>query len=62
MIPNFLVSDFYLSLLFNLKIWLSLSLSWLMLSMFIIILIIRIIKITGFDNFVLMAELEGNIP
>ena len=33
-----------------------------MLSMFIIILIIRIIKITGFDNFVLMAELEGNIP
>ena len=62
MIPNLLVSDFYLSLLFNLKIWLSLSLSWLMLSMFIIILIICIIKITGFDNFILMAELEGNIP
>ena len=51
--------DFYLSLLFNFKIGLSLGLSCLMSSMFIIILVIRVIKTTYFDNTILMAELEG---
>ena len=41
-VPNFLFSDVYLSLLFNFKIDPSLSLSYLMSSMFVIILIIRI--------------------
>ena len=40
-VSNSLLSDFYLSLLFNLKIGPSLGLSCLMPSMFIIILIIR---------------------
>ena len=31
-------------------------------SMFIIMLIIRIIKTTYFDNTILMAELEGKVP
>ena len=33
-----------------------------MLSMFIIILIIRIIKTTRFDNNILIVELEGKVP
>ena len=60
--PNFLFSDFYLSLLFNFKTVLSLGLSCLVPPMFIIILIIRVIKATCFDNTVLMAELEGKVP
>ena len=89
--PNSLFSDFYLSLLFNFKIELSLGLSCLMSSVFIIILIrvnvlavpiyfklfhyftlpkislkllliIRIIKTTCFDNTILIAELEGKVP
>ena len=63
-VSNHLFSDFYLSLLFNFKIGPSLGLSCLMSSMFIIIiiLIIRIIKTTRFDNAILIAELEGKIP
>ena len=45
-VPNFLFSEFYLNLLFHFKIGLSLGLSCLMSSMFIIILITRIIKTT----------------
>ena len=61
--PNSLFSDFYLSLLINFKIGLSLGLSCLMSFMFIIIiLIIRIIKTTSFDNAFLIAELEGKVP
>ena len=59
---NFLFSGIYLSPLFNFKIGPSLDLSFLMSSMFIIILIIRIIKTTCFDNTILMAELEGKLP
>ena len=62
-VSNHLFSDFYLSLLFNFKIGPSLGLSCLMSSMFIIIiLIIRIIKRTCFDNAILIAELEGKVP
>ena len=62
-VPNSLFSDFYLSLLINFKMGLSLGLSCLMLFMFIIIiLIIRIIKTTSFDNAILIAELEGKVP
>ena len=62
-VPNSLFSDFYLSLLFSFKIGPSLGLSCLMSFMFIIItLIIRIIKTTGFDNAILIAELEGKVP
>ena len=59
--PNFLFSDFYLSLLFNFKIGPSLGLSCLILSVFIIILAIRIIKTTCFDNAILIAELEKKV-
>ena len=52
---NFMLIDFYLSLLFNFKIGLLLGLSCLMSSVFINILIIRIIKKTCFDNTILMA-------
>ena len=51
-----------LSLLFNFKIRLSLGLSCLMSSMLVIILIIRIIKATCFDNAILIEELEGKVP
>ena len=61
--PNSLFSDFYLSLMFSLKIGPSLGLSCLMSSMFvIIIIIIRITKTTCFDNNILIAELKGNVP
>ena len=33
-----------------------------MLPMFIIILIVRIIKTTFFDNIILIAEVEGKVP
>ena len=56
--PNFMFSDFYLSLSFNFKIGLSLGLSYLMSFMFVIILIICIIKKTFFNNTILMAELK----
>ena len=59
---NLWLSDFYLSLLFSLKIGLSLGLSCIMSAMFIIILIIRIIRTTRFDNTILIAEPEGKIP
>ena len=49
-LPNFLFSDFYLIVLLNFKIGSLLDLSCLMSSMFIIILTIRIIKTTCFDN------------
>ena len=58
-VPNFLFIDVYLNLLFNFKVGPSLDLSCLMSSMFIIILIIRIIKTTCFNNTILIAELEG---
>ena len=62
-VPKSLFSNFYLSLVFTFKIGPSLGLSCLMLSMFIIIiLIIRIIKTTCFDNAILTAELEGKVP
>ena len=58
---KFLFCEFYLSLLFKFKIGLSLSLSCLISSMFIIMrIIICIIKTTYFDNTILMAELEGS--
>ena len=60
--PNFLFSEVYLSLPFNFKIGPSLGLSCLISSMFIIILIICIIKITCFDNTLLIAELEEKLP
>ena len=61
-VPNFLFSDVYLYLLFNFKVGPFLDLSCLMSSIFIIILIIRIIKATCFNNNILIAELEGNLP
>ena len=61
-VPNFLISDFYLNLLFNFKFGLSLDLSCLMSSIFIIILIIRVIKTTCSNNTILMVELEGKLP
>ena len=61
-VPNFLLSDVYLNLLLNFKVGPSLDLSCLMSSMFIILLIIRIIKTMRFNNTTLMAELEGKRP
>ena len=61
-VPNFLFSEFYLSLFFDFTIGLSLDHSCLILSMFIIILIIRIIKIRCFHNTILMVELVGRVP
>ena len=46
----------------NFKIGLLLGLSYLMPSMFISILIIRLIKTKCFDSTVLMVELEGKVP
>ena len=60
-VPSLLFSDIYLSLLLNFKIWSLLALSCLMSSIFIIILIIRIIKTTCFNNTILMAELKGKL-
>ena len=55
--PSFLFCEFYLSLLFKFKIGLSLSLSCLISSMFIVIRItIRKIKTKCFENTILMAE------
>ena len=48
--------------MFNFKIGPSLDISWIMLSIFIIRLIIRIIKTLCFHNTILMAELEGKLP
>ena len=61
-VPNFLFSDVYLNLLFNFKVGPSSDLSCLVPSMFIITLIIRIIKTTGFNNTIFKAELEGKLP
>ena len=62
LITNFLFSDGYLNFLFNFKVSPLLYLSCLILSMFIIILIIRIIKTTCFNNTILMVELEEKFP
>ena len=59
---NFLFIANYLNLLFNFEIGPSSGISCLMSSMFIIILIIRIIKTTYFDNNILMVELERKLP
>ena len=61
-VPNFLFSDVYLNLLFNFKVRSLLDISCLMLSMFIIISIICIIKTTSFNSTVLMAELVATLP
>ena len=62
-VPNFLFCEFYLSLLFKLKIWSSLIFSCPISFMFFIMqIIIRIINTTCFDNTILMAELEGKLP
>ena len=62
-VTNFLFREFYLSVLFKLKIGPLLSLSCLMVSMFIIMgIIICIIKTTCFENAILMVELEGKLP
>ena len=61
-VPNFLFSNVYLNLLFNFKVGPSLERSCLMSSMFIIILIIRIIKTTCFNNTILMAKFDGKLP
>ena len=61
-LPYFSFSDVYLNVLFNFKVGPSLDLFCLMLSIFIIILIIRIIKTTGFNKTILMAELERRLP
>ena len=62
-VPNFLFSDIYLNLLFNFKGGSSLYLSCLMSSMIIIIaLFVSIIKRTCFNNTILMAEPEGQLP
>ena len=58
---NFLFSDFYLSLLFNFTIGLSLGFFCLLPSMLIIILIICITKTACFDNIILMEKLEGKV-
>ena len=57
---NFTSRNATLSTLF--KIEPSLSFSFLMSSMFIIIVIIRIIKTTCLDNTILMVELEEKLP
>ena len=61
-VPNFLFGDVYLNLLFDVKLGPSLDLSCLMSSMFIIILIIRIIKTTRFNNTALTAKSERKLP
>ena len=62
-VPNFLFSDIYLNLLFNFKGGSSLYLSCLMSSMIIIIaLFVSIIKRTCFNNTILMAEPERQLP
>ena len=61
-VSDFLFSAIYLSLLFNFKTGQSLGLSCLMSSIFIIILIIRLIKTKYFDNTILMAKFEGKLP
>ena len=61
-VSNFLINDVYLNLLFNFKVVPLLDLSCLMSSMFIIILIIRIIKTTCFNNTILMTKLEEKFP
>ena len=61
-LPYFSFSDVYLNVLFNFKVGPSLDLFCLMLSIFIIILIFRIIKTTGFNKTILMAELERKLP
>ena len=61
-VSNFLFSDVYLSYLFIFKIGLSLDLSCIMSSMFIIILIIHIIKTNCLNNIIIMAELKGKLP
>ena len=60
-VPNFLFKDVYETLSFFFKIGFSLGLSCLMSSMFIIILIIRIIKTTFFGKTILMTELKGKL-
>ena len=57
-VPNFLFSTFYLSLLINFKSGPLLGLSCLMSSMFIIVLIIRIIKTTCYDHTILRTEVS----
>ena len=60
---KFLVSWIILTLLFKFKIGPSLSLSCLMLSMFIIMwVIIRIIKKMCLENTILMAGLKEKLP
>ena len=61
-VSNFLLSDVYLNFLFNFKVVLSLDLSCLMSSMFIIIFVIHIIETTCFNDTISMAELEGELP
>ena len=61
-LPYFSFSDVYLNVLFNFKVGPSLDLFCLMSSIFIIILIIRIVKTTGFNKTILMAELERKLP
>ena len=61
-LPYFSFSDVYLNVLFNFKVGPSLDLFCLMSSIFIIILIIRIVKTTGFNKIILMAELERKLP
>ena len=59
---SFLFIDVYSNFLCKFKFGPLLDLSCLMSSMFIIILIIRIIKTTCFNNTILMAKLEGKLP
>ena len=61
-VPNFLLSDAYLNLLYNFKVGPLLDFPCLMSSMFIIILIIPIIKTRTFSNTILKVELEGKLP
>ena len=61
-VPNFLLSHFYLNLLFNFKVGPLSDLSCLMSSMFIVPLVIRIIKTKCFNNTILIAEFEGKTP
>ena len=60
-VPNVLISDAYLNFLFNFKVGPSLDLFCLMSSMFIFILIIRIIKTTCFNNTNLLVEHDGKL-
>ena len=62
-VSNFVFREFYSSLLIRFKIGLSLGITCLMSSKFIIVwIIMRIIKTTGFDKIILMAELEEKFP